>query len=194
MDPIKLLRQLHDEAERINEAIAGVERQIRAAGVDQRVMVPPFEVVKTERLLAKGFLASPAMSYLSVLTAGNSMTFINVNEAFQRLTGYRREEVVGRSTEDVALWVDQDEQDAAMKHFRNDGRISDFEYRFRRKDGKIRDGLMAADTVELEGRMVAVVSAIDITERKRRAEETLERALHAVVWTNKPPPTGNDIH
>ena len=199
MDPIKMLKDLRDEADRINVAIAAVERHIRegANAMDQQCPAPLFEVVKTDQVLAKGFLASPAMSYLAVPDGGSSMTFINVNEAFQRLTGYRRDEVIGRSTVDLGLWADQDEQKTAMDDFRTAGRISDFEYRFRRKDGRIRNGLMAADTVELAGRMVAVVSSIDITERKRRAEETLKRALgvlaHAVVWTNKPPRSGSDM-
>jgi PAS domain S-box-containing protein len=179
----KLLDELHYEAARIERAIAAVEQHIKTnenRDDDDCPEAPFVEFVQTDQL-AKGFMASPSMSYLSLWNSDRSMEFVVVNEAFQRATGYRSEEVIGRSAEELNLWVDHRERDAALNSFATGGRIVDLEYRFRRKDGGIRHGLMAADTVDWDGRMVMVVSAIDITDRRMRAQVALTKAIEVLA-------------
>jgi PAS domain S-box-containing protein len=64
---------------------------------------------RSQELLAKLFRNSPAAVGLVRLRDG---VMLDVNEAYERLFGWRREEVIGRSTEALRIWVDAEERDA----------------------------------------------------------------------------------
>ena len=118
---------------------------------------------------AKAFRSSPAAATLTDLDDHNRL--IEVNEAFERITGYRRDEVVGRSSKELGLWVDPRESADYVRQARENGRIRDFEFRFRRKSGDIAIGLISTELIELEGRTCAITATIDVTDRKRMEAE-----------------------
>jgi PAS domain S-box-containing protein len=95
-----------------------------------------------------------------------------VNDTFELQTGWKRDEIIGRSPLDVSLWVDTDQRTAFLKQLLEKGNVGDFEVRFRRKDGQIRTGLGSAELIEVEGESCALSVIADITERKL-AEELL---------------------
>jgi PAS domain S-box-containing protein len=109
------------------------------------------------------------------LTSMKDHRYIDVNETFERMTGWRREEVLGRTPFDIGLWVNpQDRMDLA-KQLLSEGSLRNVEAIFRRKDGAIRIGFGTADVIEVNGEPCAISVAADITERKQ-AEEALQRS------------------
>jgi len=121
---------------------------------------------KSEEKFARAFRGSPAAMLLaSVESEGNRI--VDANEAFERLSGYRREEVIGRTAQqELRLWADPREYDEYLKQFRGGGRIRSFEFHFRRKTGEIGTGLISAESMELDGQLWVISTTIDITERK----------------------------
>ncbi len=114
-----------------------------------------------------------------VITTQEDGRCIDVNEAHERMTGYRREEVLGRTSVEIGVWVSTDERDSLTRVLAEQGYVSNMELRFRRKSGEVYDVLMSAVSADIRGarRIISIVT--DITERKRAEEEqmALERRL-----------------
>uniref|UniRef100_UPI003296D1B8 PAS domain S-box protein n=1 Tax=Salmonella enterica TaxID=28901 RepID=UPI003296D1B8 len=82
---------------------------------------------------AKAFNASPLVLTLSSISTGK---LIEVNDTFCRLTGYSREEAIGRSTVELGLWSNVDDRRAVSEHLRREGLVRDRGFRVRSRDGR----------------------------------------------------------
>lgn len=142
----------------------------------------------SEEKVAKVFLCSPAITTLSDLDDGDRI--VEVNEAFERVLGYSRDEVIGRTSAELGLWADLSEFDKAVELFRTNGKLRNFEYHFRKKSGEIGIGLISAESVLIEGRTFPITSTIDITELKKTEHfmmtlaTAVEQAEETVVITD----------
>ncbi|HXE74771.1 MAG TPA: PAS domain S-box protein [Candidatus Xenobia bacterium] len=123
----------------------------------------------SEERFAKVFRSSPLAITISELATGR---YVEANEQALLLSGYRREEVVGRSALEVGVWVDPAQREQLRADLARDGHVKNREYRFRRKSGEVFTCLYSAELIELAGKPHVLSIANDITERKQM-EETL---------------------
>jgi len=109
--------------------------------------------------------------------------FIEVNPAFEVITGYPVLEIIGRSPGELGLWVDPERRVDFLQTIMAQGYCHEFEYRLRRKDGQVRTLLLSAELINLNGEACVLSIGQDITERKemehelRQAKASLEEAL-----------------
>ncbi len=129
----------------------------------------------SEERFARAFRSSPDAMAISSIPEGR---YLEVNESFERLTGYAREEVLGRSAAELGLWDNLPDREEFLAQLAQRGRLQNFEGRFRTKSRELRIALLSADTIELHGQRCALTIARDITDRKL-AEEALRRANRA---------------
>ena len=115
------------------------------------------------------FRHNPALMAVSDLP---ERRFTDVNDAWLKTLGYAREEVLGRTSEELGLAVDPDEQRAVGAQLQAHGRVGDVELTVRRRDGTILDGLFFGEISESQGHRYFLTVMIDQTER-RHAEEAL---------------------
>jgi PAS domain S-box-containing protein len=155
--------QLYRDSEGNPDHIVGINIDI----TERKRMVAALRTSKEQ--FAKAFLSSPAVTTVSDLDDGDRL--LDVNEAFEKVSGYRREEAIGRTSKELGLWADPGEYDEATKQFRAAGGLRNFEYHFRRKNGYVGTGLISAELIELEGKRCAIAATIDITDRKLAEEE-----------------------
>ena len=126
----------------------------------------------SEARLATIFAASPDAISLSTLEEG---TFLDVNEAFTRMSGYPREELLGRSSLEIDLWP-KPEQRAAIAQQLSRGPAQNMEVILRTKPGDPVTCLVSAGVIEIGEQRVVLAVLRDITDRKR-AEEERERLI-----------------
>jgi PAS domain S-box-containing protein len=127
---------------------------------------------ESEQYLSTVFRASPTGIFITRLADG---LFLDVNEAYRQIIGYSADELIGRASPELNLWVDPRDRERIVKLLREQGRIENHEARFRRKTGETVDLLYSALPFERGGEPCILGVLTDITERKQMEEE-LRRA------------------
>ncbi len=118
---------------------------------------------QAEERFRKAFNTNPEPVTISTLADGR---YIDVNESFLRIMGYRRQEVIGRTSKEINYWQMPEDRDTFIRQLREHGKISDAEINFRTKSGEKRSGLLSAETIELDGQECLLAVTKDITARK----------------------------
>ncbi|HJZ12545.1 MAG TPA: PAS domain S-box protein, partial [Acidobacteriota bacterium] len=121
-----------------------------------------------ERLVAI-FKAAPGSMMLSSLPDGKTL---EVNDNFSLITGYSREEAIGKTTGDLSMWSDPDARDRFLSILQSVGLVRDFEADLNHKSGTIRNGLVSGRIITVQGKKYLLGTFYDITARK-----TTEKAL-----------------
>jgi two-component system cell cycle sensor histidine kinase/response regulator CckA len=110
--------------------------------------------------------------------------YVDINEGFTRITGFEREDVIGKTSLAVNIWHDPKDREELVRGLRQNGFYSDLEAKFRRKDGSLAYGQMSARVIMLQGVPHIISVTRDITERKQ-AEADKERLRAQLVHAQK---------
>ncbi|MFL6214182.1 MAG: PAS domain S-box protein [Blastocatellia bacterium] len=137
---------------------------------------------ESEERFSKAFDASPLSLTITSLKTGRLM---EVNDTFMRVTGYTRDEAVGRTTLELGLWANPEDRAVELAIVSGEGLVRRMKFRFRMKDGSEVIGLLSAERLEIGGAPCALTVIEDITDRERAEawllenEERLRLALEA---------------
>ena len=118
----------------------------------------------SEEKFAKAFQASPMIIVLSRASDGR---LIDVNEAFEKLVGYTREEALGRTAMELKLWANLADCDRLLASLRANRRLRGEEVQFVAKSGEKITCLLSAETIEVDGEKCSLAIIENITERKQ---------------------------
>ena len=120
----------------------------------------------------RAFYSSPNAMALIFPDDGRIM---EVNEGWLRATGHTREETIGHTTIELRLWASAGERDRYIERFRTAGEVEEMEITFRRRTGELRNGILSAGRVDIDGRECSLVTVQDVTET-RHLKEHLQQA------------------
>ncbi len=126
---------------------------------------------ESEERFSKAFHSSPQPMSITSLEEGR---YLDVNERFLEVSGYTREEVIGRTSLELEIWESPAARAELTGPLKEQGAVRNLEKKVRTKAGEFRVLLMSAEMIELGGRQCILMASSDITERKR-AEEELNR-------------------
>src|SRR5579872_267131 len=90
---------------------------------------------KAEERFYKAFNASPEPITIAALSDDR---YIDVNESFLRVTGFRRDQVIGRTSMDVRFWETPEDRARLIQTLHNQGSVRDMEITFRTQAGEQR--------------------------------------------------------
>jgi len=124
---------------------------------------------RSEAKFATAFRSSPNAMTITSLRDGR---FIDVNAAFERQSGYTRDEVVGKTVRELRLWADDQDFAAVMADSLARQKVADREVRLRTKSGRLVTAVYSVEVIHVGGEPCALAAGEDITDRLR-----MERAL-----------------
>jgi two-component system cell cycle sensor histidine kinase/response regulator CckA len=101
-------------------------------------------------------------------------TIVNVNEGFVALSGFRKDECVGKTTLAVNVWKWPRDRESVVNELRRTGGCRNYEAVFQRKDGSELPGLLSAVVFSLQDVPHVISVMRDITDRKRVEAEKAE--------------------
>ncbi|MBC6433743.1 PAS domain S-box protein [Nostoc sp. HG1] len=113
---------------------------------------------------AKAFSCSPDSITISTLQEGR---FIEVNDSFVKLSGYERDEAIGKTSFELNLWVHDRDRLNLLQELQATGVVRNLEIEFRQQSGKIITTLLSAEIIDLDGLPSILAVHHDITERKQ---------------------------
>ena len=159
------LRQSLEQAERLRRALL-------SALEDQKLSEAALRASETK--YAMTFQTAPNCIALARMSDAR---FVEVNDAFTSLTGYTREEALGKSTAELNLWIDAGQRQHLLAAIRAGQVVLGEELYIRTRSGEIRTCSFSGRMVNLAGEACLMGSVSDITERKQ-ADEALRQHAH----------------
>jgi len=132
----------------------------------------------SEERFSKAFNVCPSTMSISTFPDGR---YIDVNEAYIKNLGYRREELIGFTRSELNIWGKPADLERATQNLYDKKSFRNLETLIRAKSGELRIGLVSADIFEIGGKDYMLAVFDDITERNRaeaalrESEEQLRR-------------------
>ena len=121
------------------------------------------------------FETSPDAIVISRLNDG---MYVDVNPTFTNLTGWKREEVIGKLSREMDIWVDYANRNAMMEILRKGQDFRNVEIQFRRRDGSPIWGTVFATALKVEGEPCLLMQVRDMTNEKKAEEEIRNLAFY----------------
>ncbi len=148
----------------------------------------------SEEKFSRSFHANPDSVSITRLSDG---TYLTVNAAFTRTTGYAEAEILGRTARpgDLEIWAETRDREHFRELLAEEGMVLGFEARFRRKDGEALMGLVSASLIEVDGEPCVLAMVRDITDLRTQARQlerltqlyaALSHVNQAIVWARTP--------
>jgi PAS domain S-box-containing protein len=143
----------------------------------------------SKKVFSEIFRVCPAATLLSLLADGRC---VDANEAYAKLTGYTREELIGKTTVELNIWVSAEERRRVVPVLVQKGHLENVELNLRRKNGEFINTISAGEVITLDGQRYILSFFFDITELKG-AEQALKESERRyrllaenasdVIWT-----------
>ena len=142
---------------------------------------------ESEEKFAHAFSGSPDSLAISRVADG---VIVEVNQGFCDLSGFSREEALGKPSLDLGIWHDPVDRLRMYEAIERHGRCDSLEVVFRRKDGALWIGLLSARPILIKDEPHLISITYDITRRKQdeadleRLKVAIEHAAEVIVVTD----------
>ena len=127
-------------------------------------------VKRSEIKFSTIFRNSPDVIAISEKTSGR---FLEVNDAYERIIGYSREEALGRTVHELGIWGSRELRRQMVEEVGDRKRLMNYETLFRRKSGEVFPILLSLEQVEIDGVECFIISGQDMTEQEQIKKELI---------------------
>ena len=182
----KMLGMVRDITERkkaeeqINKMNAELEEKVTERTRELELKIQ--QLYESEEKFQKAFHASSAGV---TITRISDSTYMDANEAFLKMIGYARDEVIGHNSAELGIVIDMKRREEVLQQMREQGSVKHAEFTIKRKSGEHREILSSIETIVHNNENYAINIIYDITERKREQEklEAVNKELEAFSYS-----------
>jgi PAS domain S-box-containing protein len=126
---------------------------------------------ESEERFRQIFVATPDPVILTRIDSGE---IISVNPAFEKQSGFNRNETIGRNSSELDFWVAPEKRGEFRSRLQKERLIDNLETEFRTKGGIVHPALLSAQMVTIAGEACALIVIRDITSIKKADQALLE--------------------
>src|SRR5262245_460915 len=137
-----------------------LSRRVPRAGAPAPAAPPP---APPDANFVAAFRLNPCAMTMARLS---DWRLLDVNESFERQTGFGRNEVIGRTVEQVGMYIDPEDLAAVIAEVRIGGKVGSREVRYRTKNGSPKTAVFSADTIMFRAEPCVLAAGRDVTDRK----------------------------
>jgi two-component system CheB/CheR fusion protein len=128
---------------------------------------------ESEERFAKAFRSAPVAMTITTLSENR---YLDVNESYCALTGYARDELLGRTSVELGVTPTTGSGVPGFEQLRAGERVREVEFPIRTKSGTERVVLVSAELIEIGGLTCVLGIGYDVTDRRRLEREVIEAA------------------
>jgi len=136
---------------------------------------------ETQQKFEMAFRLNSSLMAISIEETGE---YINVNDAFEKATGYSKEEAIGKTSKELNLFEDKNLRSRLIEEFNRQGEIRNVEVIINTKTGKKLNGLFSIAKLMLNNTNCLLTTMSDITEQKQ-VEDVLMQAIAEAEDANR---------
>ncbi len=118
---------------------------------------------ESEAKFAVAFRSSPYSLTISELATGR---YVDVNDGFEKLSGYTRAEVLGRTSTELGLWVNAADRDELVRRLRGNIEVRSLETEFIGRGGRRVQARCSCEAIDLDGTPCILTVLEDITSQR----------------------------
>jgi PAS domain S-box-containing protein len=126
---------------------------------------------QSEERFSKAFNASPLGK---TIASRDEDRYLEVNDAFLVMLEYRRDEVIGLTSNELKIWKDPGAREQILWQLDQSRKVSAFETELRTRSGKVKAVQIAADLIHLKGTACILAIIQDVTEAKDLQKQYLQ--------------------
>ena len=136
------------------------------------------DLKKSEEKFAKAFNSQSVLMAISTVEDG---IYLDVNDTFLTTLGYTRDEVIGKNSEELNIFADQDMRERVKNNFLA-GRIGqNEEIEIVGKDKTVFTGIFNVELISVDDTPCLLTNMVNITARKMVEDERLHRVMGSVI-------------
>ncbi|WP_175794354.1 helix-turn-helix transcriptional regulator [Burkholderia ambifaria] len=140
---------------------------------------------QSEECFAKAFRMAPVAT--AIVTA-DRFELLDVNDAFVAMAGHVRDDLLGKSADEIGLWAERGARQRIDGALARDGNVRNADVQIRTGDGDVRDCVVSAEPVAIHGQDCLLIALLDISDRKRTEMElvyAIETAMQDASWFSR---------
>jgi two-component system cell cycle sensor histidine kinase/response regulator CckA len=116
---------------------------------------------KSEERFSKAFRNNPLAITISTVADGR---YLDVNDAFLKLLGYQRQDVIGHTAAELRFWGEPLDRMEMLRQLKEEEQVAKHRTRYRTAKGEIREAEVWAESIELDGQSCVLGITSDVTE------------------------------
>ncbi len=121
---------------------------------------------ESQARLAAIYQSSPAVIAVSSIEDGR---YLQVNQAFTELTGWKPEEAVGKTAFELNIWAEPaaEQRQKLLEVLKKNNRVRNMEFVFQDRQGNRKIGLLSTEIIQIDGRPCLLNNVVDITDQRQ---------------------------
>lgn len=137
---------------------------------DRRKTEAAAERARDHKNFRKMFEINPVPSVVSTLKEGR---ILDINQAFEKVTGYSRDEAIGKTSTELNLWPHPKDRSRLADLLGKQGPLQEKEIEITTRSGQTKHLLASAELIKMGHEQCIIASAVDITARKKAQDDYL---------------------